>query len=130
MSATAQRRPETTDRFMVEGRTAGWAPSGTERAASLALLRARIGGLPGIALADPAPSGRGRTAPRGPVQLRIDVTATGLTGYELGRRMRKFSGVPVEFCEAGSVVAVFDDGDDISARGSRLLFALTHALTA
>ncbi|MDX6717373.1 MAG: hypothetical protein QOH30_3931, partial [Baekduia sp.] len=54
----------------------------------------------------------------------------GVTGYELGRRMRKFSGVPVDFCEAEAVVAVFDDGDDISARGSRLLFALTHALTA
>jgi hypothetical protein len=130
MSPTAQRRPEPTERFVVGGCSAGWAPSGSERSASLALLRARIRGLPGVALADPAPSGRGRTAPRGPVQLRIDVTATGLTGYELGRRMRKFSGVPVEFCEAGAVVAVFDDGDDITARGSRLLFALTHALTA
>jgi hypothetical protein len=113
MSPTAQRRPVT-----------------TERSASLALLRARIRGLPGIALAGPAPSPRGRTVPPGSVQLRIDVTATGLSGYELGRRMRKFSGVPVEFCEADAVVAVFDDGDDISARGSRLLFALTHALTA
>jgi hypothetical protein len=113
MSPTAQRRPAT-----------------TERSASLALLRARIRGLPGITLADAVPSRRGRTASRGSVQLRIDVTATGVTGYELGRRMRKFSGVPVDFCEAEAVVAVFDDGDDISARGSRLLFALTHALTA
>jgi hypothetical protein len=130
MSPTAQRLPDTTERFLVDGRSAGWAPSGSERSASLALLRARIRGLTGVALADPAPSGRGRTAPRGPVHLRIDVSATGLTGHELGRRMRKFSGVPVEFCEAGAVIAVFDDGDDISARGSRLLFALTHALTA
>ena len=130
MSPTAQRRPKPTERFMVEGRGARWAPSASERATSLALLRARIRGLPGVALADPAPSGRGRTAPRGPLQLRIDVTATGLTGYELGRRMRKFSGVPVEFCEAGAIVAVFNADDDISARGSRLLFALTHALTA
>jgi hypothetical protein len=93
-------------------------------------VRARIRCLPGVVLVDPAPSGRGRTAPRGPVQVRIDVAGTGLTGFELGRRMRKFSGVPVEFCEADAVVAVFDVDDDISARGSRLLFALTHALAA
>ena len=64
------------------------------------------------------------------MRLRIDVRGTGLTGYELGRRMRKFSGVPVDFCEEHAVVAVFDDGDDISSRGSRLLFALTHACGA
>ena len=129
MSPAAQRQPDATARFMAAGRGSGWAPSTSERSTSLALLRARIRGLPGVALPDPPPSGRARTAPRGPVRLRIDVRDTGITGYELGRRMRKFSGVPLEFCEADAVVAVFDDGDDISARGSRLLFALTHALT-
>ena len=121
---------ETLDELMVAGRGGGSAPSSGERAASLALLRARISGLPGIVLPDPPPSGRARVAPRGPVRLHIDISATGLTGYEVGRRMRKFSGVPLDFCEADTVVAIFDDGDDISTRGSRLLFALSHALAA
>jgi hypothetical protein len=130
MTPTALTRPDATARFMVAGRGGGSAPSSGERAASLALLRARIVGLPGVVLPDPPPSGRARVAPRGPVRLHIDISGTGLTGYEVGRRMRKFSGVPLDFCEADSVVAIFDDGDDISSRGSRLLFALTHALTA
>jgi hypothetical protein len=129
MNPTAQQRPDVA-RFAGGDRGARWAPSGTERSASLALLRARVRALPGVVLPDPPPSGRARTAARGPVRLRIDVRGTGLTGYELGRRMRKFSGAPLEFCEAEAVVAVFDDGDDISARGSLLLFALTHALSA
>ena len=127
---TPQSRPDSAARFMLAGRGAGWESSGSERSASLALLRARLRALPGINLLEPPPSGRARTAPRGPIRLHIDISGTGLTGYEVGRRMRKFAGVPLDFCEADAVVAVFDDADDISSRGSRLLFALTHALSA
>jgi hypothetical protein len=129
MSSLAAPRLATSAGFLAPG--SGWAAApASERSTSLALLRARVHRLPGVELADPPPTGRVRTAARGPLWLRIDVRGTGLTGYELGRRMRKFSGVPLEYCEAEAVVALFDDGDDISARGSRLLFALTHALTA
>ncbi|HMJ33196.1 MAG TPA: hypothetical protein VK501_04700 [Baekduia sp.] len=125
---TSLAHPDAAARFMVGRR--GWAPTASERSASLTLLRARVRTLPGVELLDPPPIGRARTSAQGPLHLRIGVRGTGLTGYELGRRMRKFSGVPLDHCEADAVVAVFDDGDDISARGSRLLFALTHALTA
>jgi hypothetical protein len=129
MSPIAHRSTDAAARFMVGGRSGNSASSTSERSASLTLLRARLRGLPGVRLADPPPSGRARTSARGSLRLRIDVRDTGVTGYELGRRMRKFSGVPLEHCEADAVVAVFDESDDISTRGSRLLFALTHALT-
>jgi hypothetical protein len=128
MSSVAAHGPDTA-RFTVGGRDTGWAPTASDRSASLTLLRARIRGLPGIALPDPPPAGRARTSASAPLRLRIDVRGTGLTGYELGRRMRKFSGVPVEHCEADAVVAVFHAYDDVSTGGSRLLFALTHALS-
>jgi hypothetical protein len=120
MSSLAPQRPA-----WVVAPAPGCATGAGQRAMSLSLLRARIRGLPGIELPDPPPTGRARV----PLRLRIDVRGTGRTGYELGRRMRTFSGVPLEYCEDGAVIAVFDDGDDISTRGSRLLLALTHALT-
>jgi hypothetical protein len=129
MSSLAAPRLDPSAGFLVPGSAWAAAPA-SERSASLALLRARVHRLPGVELPDPPPTGRARTAARGPLRLRIDVRGTGVTGYELGRRMRKFSGVPLEYCEADAVTALFDDGDDISTRGSRLLFALTHALTA
>ena len=95
------------------------------RSASLALLRARIGRLPGITVLDDAHATR-----RGPARLLIDVRGTGLTGYEIGRRMRAFSGVPLEFCREHRLVVVFDEHDEIAERGERLLFALAHACNA
>jgi hypothetical protein len=116
---------DTSERFAAAGRH-------ESRAASLALLCARIRRLPGLRVTDGDRAtrfgaGAGTGGPRGPVRVRIDVRETGFSGYELGHRMRRFSGVPLEICEQDAVVAVFDVGDDISARGTRLLFALTHA---
>ncbi|HWH93549.1 MAG TPA: hypothetical protein VNT03_06780 [Baekduia sp.] len=95
------------------------------RAASLALLRARIGRLPGLAVLDDPHATR-----RGPARLLIDVGGTGLTGYEIGRRMRRFSNVPLDFCREQRLVVVFDEGEEIAERGERLLFALAHACQA
>jgi hypothetical protein len=93
------------------------------RAASLALLRTRIAQLPGLAvLDDPRPDVR-----RGESRMLIDVRETGLSGYEIGRRMRRFSGVPLEMCREHRLVVVFETDEEISSRGERLLFALGHA---
>jgi hypothetical protein len=101
----------TTERFSIGG-----------RAASLALLRARIARLPGVTVLDDAHATR-----RGPARLLIDVRGTGLSGYEIGRRMRRFSGVPLDFCREHRLIVVFDEHDEIADRGERLLFALAHA---
>jgi hypothetical protein len=123
MRSSTPSLPAPAPRFTVSGRGEG-------RAASLALLCARVRRVPGVdVLVDPRTQRR-TPAVGGPVRLHLDVRGTGLSGYEIGRRMRKFSGVPVEFCEEHAVVAVFDDGDDLGAGGTRLLFALTHACSA
>ena len=93
------------------------------RVASLALLRTRIAQLPGLSVLDEA-----RTGPRrGESRVLIDVRGTGLSGYEIGRRMRRFSGIPLEFCREHRLLVVFDADEEIGDRGERLLFALGHA---
>ena len=104
----------TTERFSIGG-----------RAASLELLRARIGRLPGLAVVDDAHATR-----RGPARLLIDVRGTGLSGFEIGRRMRAFSNVPLDFCREHRLVVVIDEDEEIAERGERLLFALAHACQA
>jgi hypothetical protein len=100
---------------------AGFALGG--RAASLALLRSRIASVPGLSIVDdPRPSTR-----RGESRVLIDVRGTGLSGYEIGRRMRRFSGVPLELAREHRLVVVFDSDEEIGTRGERLLFALGHA---
>jgi hypothetical protein len=123
MRSSTPSLPAPAPRFAVSGHGEG-------RAASLALLCARVRQVPGVDVLMDARTHRRAPAAGGPVRLHLDVRGTGLTGYELGRRMRKFSGVPVDFCEEHAVVAVFDDGDDITAGGTCLLFALTHACGA
>lgn len=91
------------------------------RATSLALLCTRIAQLPGLSVLEQA-AARG-----GEARVVIDVGATGLSGYEIGRRMRRFSGVPLELCREHRLLVVFDDDEQIAARGERLLFALGHA---
>ena len=95
------------------------------RSASLALLRTRIAQLPGLSILEEVAT---RTGPRrGEARVLIDVRGTGLSGYEIGRRMRRFSGVPLEFCREHRLLVVFDADEEIAARGERLLFALGHA---
>jgi hypothetical protein len=95
------------------------------RAASLALLRSRIAQLPGLSVLDEAAARTGER--RGEARVLIDVRGTGLSGYEIGRRMRRFSGVPLEFCREHRLLVVFYADEQIGDRGERLLFALSHA---
>jgi hypothetical protein len=101
------------ERFSIGGRTA-----------SLALLRTRIAQLPGLSVLEDARTGGVR---RGESRVLIDVRGTGLSGYEIGRRMRRFSGVPLELCREHRLVVVFESDEEIGSRGERLLFALGHA---
>jgi hypothetical protein len=96
------------------------------RAASLALLRTRIAQLPGLSLLEEAGTRRTGTR-RGEARVLIDVRGTGLSGYEIGRRMRRFSGVPLELCREHRLLVVIDADEEIGDRGERLLFALSHA---
>jgi hypothetical protein len=95
------------------------------RAVSLALLRTRIAQLPGLSVLEEAAARTGTR--RGEARVLIDVRGTGLSGYEIGRRMRRFSGVPLEFCREHRLLVVFDADEEIGDRGERLLFALGHA---
>ena len=96
------------------------------RSASLALLRTRIARLPGLAvLDDPRPGAR-----HGEERVLIDVRGTGLSGFEIGRRMRRFSGVPLEHCREHRLLVVFDADEEIGTGAERLLFALSHACHA
>jgi hypothetical protein len=95
------------------------------RATSLALLRTRIAQLPGLSILEEAAARTGGR--RGEARVLIDVRGTGLSGYEIGRRMRRFSGVPLEFCREHRLLVVFDADEEIGDRGERLLFALSHA---
>jgi hypothetical protein len=112
MTTSSPPRSATHERFTIGGRTA-----------SLVLLRSRIARLPGLAvLDDPRPGTR-----RGESRVLIDVRGTGLSGYEIGRRMRRFSGVPLELARESRLVVVFESDEEIGTRGERLLFALGHA---
>jgi hypothetical protein len=93
------------------------------RDASLELLRTRIAQLPGLSVHDGGRAG----ARRGEARMLIDVRETGLSGYEIGRRMRRFSGVPLELCREHRLLVVFDADEEIADGGERLLFALGHA---
>jgi hypothetical protein len=97
------------------------------RAASLALLRTRIAQLPGLSVLEDAAARTRTGARRGEARVLIDVRGTGLSGYEIGRRMRRFSGVPLELCREHRLLVVFDADEAIGDRGERLLFALSHA---
>jgi hypothetical protein len=119
MTTSSPSRPATTPAHRPEQRF-----SLGGRAASLALLRTRIAALPGLSVLDET----GRTgARRGESRVLIDVRGTGLSGYELGRRMRRFSGVPLELCREHRLVVVFDADEEIGTGAERLLFALGHA---
>jgi hypothetical protein len=117
MTPVAASRSSTPPRFT----SAHASVSRQQRAASLALLRARVRQVPGLTVVE-----EGGT-PGGGCHLRIDVRGTGLSGREIARRVRALGDAALDRCDDDGVVAVFDAGESIADRGSRLLFALAHA---
>ena len=61
--------------------------------------------------------GRFGVAAIDPLRVCVDVRATGLSGYEVARRMRRDGDVHVELCGEHVVVAVFGLGERVAAPG-------------
>ncbi len=89
------------------------------------MLRAAIRRIPGLDVLDERVVGRFGVAAIDPLRVCVDVRATGLSGYEVARRMRRDGDLHVELCGEHVVVAVFglgEDGRGVTApprRGSR-----------
>jgi arginine decarboxylase len=95
--------------------------------AQLALLRAAIRRIRGLEVLDERLVGRFGVAAVDPLRVCVDVRATGLSGYEVARRMRRESDVHVELCGEHVVIAVFGLGEDVAVSGAGLVAALARA---
>jgi arginine decarboxylase len=98
--------------------------------AELALLRAAIRRVRGLEVLDERLVGRFGVAAIDPLRVCVDVRATGFSGYEVARRMRRDGDVHVELCGEHVVVAVFGLGEDVAVSGAALVEALARACAA
>jgi lysine decarboxylase len=95
--------------------------------AELAVLRSEIRRIRGLEVLDERVVGRFGVAAIDPLRVCVDVRATGLSGYEVARRMRRDGDLHVELCAEHVVVAVFGLGEDVAASGADLVAALSAA---
>jgi arginine decarboxylase len=95
--------------------------------AELALLRAEIRCISGLEVLDERVVGSFGVAAIDPLRVCVDVRATGLSGYEVARRMRGDGDVHVELCGEHVVVAVFGLGERVAVHGAGLVEALARA---
>ncbi|HEX6620380.1 MAG TPA: aminotransferase class I/II-fold pyridoxal phosphate-dependent enzyme [Solirubrobacteraceae bacterium] len=95
--------------------------------AELAVLRGEIRAIGGLDVLDERVVGRFGVAAIDPLRVCVDVRATGLSGYEVARRMRRDGDVHVELCGEHVVVAVFGLGERVAVHGARLVEALARA---
>jgi lysine decarboxylase len=95
--------------------------------AELALLRAEIRGIRSLEVLDERVVGSFGVAAIDPLRVCVDVRATGLSGYEVARRMRRDGDLHVELCGEHVVVAVFGLGEDVATSGAGLVAALAAA---
>ena len=95
--------------------------------AELAVLRAEIRGIRGLEVLDERLVGSFGVAAIDPLRVCVDVRATGLSGYEVARRMRRDGDMHVELCGEHVVVAVFGLGEDVGVSGAALGAALAAA---
>jgi arginine decarboxylase len=98
-----------------------------EAVAELAVLRERIRSIPGLDVLDERVVGRFGVAAVDPLRLCVDVRGSGLSGYELARRLRRDDDVHVELCAEHVLVAVFGLGEPVAADGARLVEGLARA---
>jgi arginine decarboxylase len=96
----------------------------------LAALRERIRRIPGLDVLDERVVGRFGVAAIDPLRLCIDVRGSGLSGYEVARRLRRGDDVHVELCAEHVVVAVFGLGEPVAVDGARLVEGLARACAA
>jgi arginine decarboxylase len=95
--------------------------------AELAVLRRQIRRIGGLDVLDERVVGSFGVAAVDPLRVCVDVRATGLSGYEVARRMRRDADVHVELCGEHVVVAVFGIGDRVALHGAHLVQALARA---
>ena len=98
--------------------------------AELAVLRAEIRRIRGLEVLDERLVGSFGVAAIDPLRVCVDVRATGLSGFEVARRMRRDSDLHVELCGEHVVVAVFGLGERVAVHGARLVAALERACAA
>jgi arginine decarboxylase len=96
----------------------------------LAALRERIRRIPGLDVLDERVVGRFGVAAIDPLRLCIDVRGSGLSGYEVARRLRRGDDLHVELCAEHVVVAVFGLGEPVAAYGAQLVEGLARACAA
>ena len=87
------------------------------------MLRAEIRRIRGLDVLDERVVGRFGVAAIDPLRVCVDVRATGLSGYEVARRMRRDGDVHVELCGEHVVVAVFGLGEPVAVVTARALVA-------
>jgi arginine decarboxylase len=97
-----------------------------EAIADLAALRAEIRRIPGLDVLDERAVGRFGVAAVDPLRVCIDVRGSGLSGYEVARRMRRDDDVHVELCAEHVLVAVFGLGEPVAVHGGPLVEALAR----
>lgn len=95
--------------------------------AELARLRDAIRRLPGLDVLDERVVGSFGVAAVDPLRMCVDVRATGMSGYDVARRMRRNGDVHVELCGEHVLVAVFGLGEDAAVHGAHLVEALARA---
>ena len=95
--------------------------------AELAVLRDEIRNVRGLDVLDERVVGAFGVAGIDPLRVCIDVRATGLSGYEVARRMRSDGDVHVELSGEHIVVAVFGLGERVAEHGAVLVGALARA---
>ena len=99
-----------------------------ETVASLEALRAAIRGIEGLDVLDERLCGAPGVSGYDPLRLVIDVRASGASGYELERLLRRRDDVNMELAGENVLVGVFGMGEDAAVQGKRLLDALRHVM--
>jgi arginine decarboxylase len=99
-----------------------------ETLAAIAVARAAIEEIPGLAVLDESMVGRPGIAGWDPLRLSIDVRETGSTGYRLAKTAFYASGLDLELYSENVVVAIFGLGEPAGPAGERLVAGLRHAV--
>jgi lysine decarboxylase len=98
--------------------------------AELAALRAQIRGIPGLDVLDERTIGSFGIAAIDPLRVCVDVRATGFSGREVARVMRRHDDLHVELCGEHVLVAVFGLGEGVAINGAPLVRSLARACTS
>jgi arginine decarboxylase len=95
---------------------------------AVAVTRAAIARIPGLAVLDESMVGRPGIADWDPLRLSIDVRGTGSTGYRLAKAAFYISGIDLELYSENVVVAIFGLGEPAAGAGERLVTGLREAV--